>query len=81
MVTIKNLRFFQLFVLCNIHREKVFGDVLVGKKAFLENRNMALRKPIKIGIFPKGLFHDFGQKVYVFFSFVFIKNKSRKSVC
>ena len=32
-------------------------------------------------IFAKGIVHDFGQKVEVFSSFVFIKNRSRKSVC
>ena len=35
----------------------------------------------KIGIFGKGLVNDFGQKVEVFSSVVFIKNRSRKSVC
>ena len=35
----------------------------------------------KIGIFPNGLVHDFGKNVQVFSSFVFMKNRSRKSVC
>ena len=57
-----------------------FGDVFVKKQAFLDNRNMDLRKPQNC-LFAKGLVHDFGQKVEVFSSSVFIKNKSRKSVC
>ena len=40
-----------------------------------------IEKEGKIGIFAKGIVHDFGQKVEVFSSFVFIKNRSRKSVC
>ena len=80
MVLVKNLKFCKRFVLCKIHPEKVFGDVLVRKEAFLDNINMDLKEG-KIGIFAKGIVHDFGQKVEVFSSFVFIKNRSRKSVC
>ena len=76
----KNLKFFEGFVLCKIHPEKVFGDVLLRKQAFLDNINMDLKRG-KIGIFAKGIVHDFGQKVEVFSSFVFIKNRSKKSVC
>ena len=53
--------------------KKVFGDVLVRKQAFLDNKNMDLRKR-EIGIFPKGIVREFGQKVEVFSSFVFMKN-------
>ena len=80
MVLVKNLKFCERFVLCKIHPKKVCGDVLVRKQAFLDNINMDLKKG-KIGIFAKGIVHDFGQKVVVFSSFVFIKNRSRKSVC
>ena len=80
MVLVKNLKFCERFVLCKIHPKKVCGDVLVRKQAFLDNINMDLKKG-KIGIFAKGIVHDFGQKVEVFSSFVFIKNRSRKSVC
>ena len=45
MVLVKILRFCQLFVLCKIHREKIFGDVLVRKQAFLDHRIIDLRKP------------------------------------
>ena len=41
---------------------------------------MNLKKKGKIGIFPKVRVHNFGQKVEVFSSFVFIKNRSRKIV-
>ena len=80
MVLVKNWKFCERFVLCKIHPEKVFGDVLVKKQAFLDNINMYLKKG-KISIFAKGIVHDFAQKVEVFSSFVFIKNRSRKSVC
>ena len=45
-----------------------FGDVLVRKQAFLDDRNLDLIKR-KIGIFAKGIVHDFGQEVDVFFIF------------
>ena len=32
------------FVLCKIHREKVVGDVLIRKQAFLDNINMHLKR-------------------------------------
>ena len=76
MVLIKNLKFCEGVVLCKIQPGKVFGDVLVRKQAFLANRNTDLKRN-KIGIFV----HDFGEKVEVFSSFVFIKNRARKSVC
>ena len=44
MVLVKNVKFRQRFVLCKIHREKVFGDVLVRKEAFLDNINMDLKR-------------------------------------
>ena len=31
-------------MLCKIHRENVFGDVLVRKQAFLDKRNMDFKK-------------------------------------
>ena len=80
MVLVKKWKFWERFVLCKIHPEKVFGDVLVKKQAFLDNINMYLQKG-KISIFAKGIVHDFGEKDEVFSSFVFIKNRWRKSVC
>ena len=57
----------------------VKNDDLYSKQAFLKNENVGV-KMHKIGIFPKGFVHDFGQKVEVFSSFLLIKNTSRKSV-
>ena len=44
MVLIKNWKFCERLVLCKIHQEKVFGDVLVRKQAFLDNKNMDLKR-------------------------------------
>ena len=43
MIFVKNLKFCERFVYCKIHPEKVFGDVLVRKQAFLDNINMDLK--------------------------------------
>ena len=40
----KICNFFKRFVLCRIHLENVFGDVLVRKQAFLDNINMDLKR-------------------------------------
>ena len=40
----QNFYFFFRFVLCKIHPEKVFGDVVVRKQAFLHNINMYFKK-------------------------------------
>ena len=77
MILIKNLKFCQHIVLWKIHREKVLGDVLVRKQAFLDIQyKHGFKTKAKLAFL-----HDFGQKVKVFSSFVFIKNRSRKSVC
>ena len=61
-------------------QRKVFAEVLVTKQAFLDNINMDLKKG-KLDLFPKRRVNDLGQKVEVFSCFVFIKDRSRKSVC
>ena len=48
MVLVKNLKFCERFVLCKIHPEKVFGDVLVRKQAFLDNINMDFKRRQKV---------------------------------
>ena len=78
MVLVKNLKVCERFVLLKIHPEKSFGDVLVRKQALLDNINMDLKRR-QNWHFCK--VHDFGQKVEVSSCFVFIKNRSRKSVC
>ena len=74
MVLVENWKFCERFVLCKIHPENVFGDVLVRKQAFLDNINRDLKRR-------QNWHFDFGQKVEVFSSFVSMKNRSRKSVC
>ena len=44
MVFVKNLKFCERFVLCQIQPGKVFGDVVVRKRAFLDNINMDLKR-------------------------------------
>ena len=44
MLLVKNVKFCERFVLCKIHPEKVFGDVLVRKQRFLDNINMDLKR-------------------------------------
>ena len=63
MVLVKNLKFCERFVLCKIHQEKVFGDVLVKKQAFRDTINMDLKRR-QNWHFCK--VHDFGEKVEVF---------------
>ena len=81
MVLVKNLKFCERFVLCKIHPEKVFGDVVVRKQAFLDNINMDVKRRQNWEICKGDIVHDFGEKVEVFSYFVFIINRSRKSVC
>ena len=48
MVVVKSLKFFERFVLSKIQPEKVFGDNIVRKQAFLDNINMHLKKKAKL---------------------------------
>ena len=41
---VKNLKFCERFVLCKIHTENVFGDVLVRKQTFVDKINMDLKR-------------------------------------
>ena len=54
MVLVKNWKFCERFVLCKIHPEKVFGDVLVRKQAFLDNINMDLKIKAKLAFLQRG---------------------------
>ena len=58
MVFVKNLKFFHHFIFGKISQQKVFDDILEGKKAFLYSK-MKKSKSHRIGIFPKGLIHGF----------------------
>ena len=66
MVLVKNLKFCERFLLCKTEPEKVFGDVLVRKQAFLDHINMDLKRRQNWHFFKV---YDFGQKVEVFFIF------------
>ena len=44
MVLVKNLKFFERFLLSKLHPEKVMSDVLVRKEAILDNINMDLKR-------------------------------------
>ena len=59
-------------MLCKINPEKVFGDVLVRKQAFVDNVNMDLKRKQNWDFCKGDIVHDFGQKVEVFSSFVFL---------
>ena len=49
---------------------KTIFDLLYSKQAFLDNENIGFKNP-KIGIFPKGLVHGFGQKFEILLTFRF----------
>ena len=69
MVLVKNLKFFNLFIFGKIRDKNVFDDILEMKKAFLDYKKEKV-KTVKIGIFPKGLVHGFGQKFENFPCFI-----------
>ena len=62
MVLVKNLKIFHLFLFGKISYRNAFDDILERKKVFLTIKSRKLKKS-KIGIFPKGLVHGFGQKL------------------
>ena len=66
MVLVKNLKFCERFVFCNIHPEKVFGDVLVRKQACLDNINIDFLKKAKLAFLQRGQSMIFVQKVKFF---------------
>ena len=76
MILVKNSMFPHSLFLFKTGQEMMFGDVLDRKKAFLDNKNMYLICPKK-GNFPKGLTHDFGQKLELSSLFVFIESRPR----
>ena len=80
MVLIKNLKFFHLFIFGKMRKENVFDNILERKKKlFYTRKNKRLKSP-KIGIFPKGLLHGFGQKFENFPSFYYWQNQPAKCV-
>ena len=79
MIFVKNSKFLHFFILFKIGKENVFYDILYRKNAFLDYKNIKIKRQ-KIGIFPKGLVHDFFQKLAMFSSFCFRQNKLGKCV-
>ena len=68
MVLAKIMKFVYFFFLDKIRQIRVFGNVLDRKLAFLDYKNMDLKKSREIGIFPKRLVHGFGQNYEISFS-------------
>ena len=79
MVLAKKLEFFQVFILGKIGQEDVYYDIVERKNASTDFIKKSSRSR-KIGIFPKGLVHCFGQKLAIFPRFFFRQNGPRKFV-
>ena len=58
----------------------MFNNVLERKETFFGPKKCNLSKSQKNRIFPKGLTHAFGQKMYFFFLSCFGQNKTRNNV-
>ena len=56
----------------------MFYGIVEGRNAFLDYRNKNFLKSRKIGIFPKGLVHGFGEKLVIFLDFYFRENRPEK---
>ena len=54
MIFVKNWQFFYLFILGKIGQENVFYDILDRKNAFLDYKNIKLKKVKKLGFFKRG---------------------------
>ena len=67
---VKKLKFFHLFCLSKIDREKVFADVLDKKEAFKDYRSNCLRKTQNLH-FSKGVSPSFSSKISDLFNFDF----------
>ena len=81
MILMKNLKFCQHIVLWKIHREKVLGDVLVSKQAFLDNINMDFKRTQKWH-FSKGINQSMILlKKLKFFPFFFVYQKQMDKKC
>ena len=79
MVLVETLKFFERFDLYKIHPEKVFGDVLVSKQAFLDNINMDL-KTRQNWHFCKGYSPWFWSKMLKFFNLLYLSKIDREKV-
>ena len=79
MILVKKVKFFHLFCLSKIDREKAFADVLHKKEAFKDYKTTVYKKR-KIRIFPKGLVHRYDQKFEISLTFIFKQNRPRKTI-
>ena len=76
MMLVKELKFFHLFCLSKIDREKVFADVLDKKEDFKVNTiKTTVYETRKISIFPKGLVRRFRQKFEICSTLIFLQNR------
>ena len=64
------MAFFPTFFLRNIDQDNLFYDILERKTPFQAKKTRS-SKSRNIDIFPKGLTHDFGQKIAIFFNVFF----------
>ena len=79
MILVKKLKFFPLLCFSKIDRDKLFGDVL-DKRKRLETIKTSVYEKQKIRIFLNGLVHRFDQKLKIFSTLIFMKNRPRKSI-
>ena len=73
MILVKNLNFLDCVFLFKKGPDIMFGDVLKKKEGVLHNKYVLCSR--KMGYFPKGLTHDFGQKIELSSLFISIKNR------
>ena len=66
MVFLRKWRFFNLKFLCKMDQEKVFFEGSERKEAFLEQKNIGLKKYQNLDFFLKWLVHGFCQKMVIF---------------
>ena len=77
IVLVKNLKFFQVFILAKQERKRCWSIFFTGKKSF-QTKKITFKYVKKYCIFPKRLVRGFRQKFEIFQSFYFIKKKARK---
>ena len=70
MIFVKNSKFFHFFILFKIGKENVFYDILYRKNAFLDYKNIKLKKT-KNWDFSKGVSPWFFSKIANVFIFLF----------
>ena len=81
MILVKNLNFLHSLFLLKIGLEMMFKELQDRKEALVDHKKMyCIYCSRKIGKFPKGLTHDFGQKFKLSALFVFIENRPKNDV-